>query len=166
MVISPLPKLFNLKPYLGNWIRWSRIEPCFWPGRGKRAVNIDPDLAPLRNRGGIYVMKWAKVPGRVRHVDPAVVYIGETANFCGRMADWGRSAGFWGKPTDGHSAAWRWKNGAEYLWVAFFDLAPPASRRLAKHVRLYHEIIATEEYRSHHGRLPQANEWEDVDKMP
>lgn len=165
MHVPPLAKSFDLKPYLGRWIHWSRIAPCFFPGRGRRAAKIDPELAPIRDCGGVYVMIWEKSPGRVLHTDRAVVYIGETANFGVRMADWAWSAGFWGKRKKGHSAAWRWKEGAEHFSVAFFVVEPPVSKRLAKHVRVYYEIIGTEEYRSRHGQLPRANEWEELDKV-
>jgi hypothetical protein len=168
MEIPPLPKSFNLAPFLGQWVRWSRVERCFWPGRGERAAKVDPELAPIRHVGGIYILAWSESPlGKVSPTDAKAIYIGETSEFRDRMAAWGRSAGFWGDRQKGHYAAWRWKKGSEHLWVAFFDLQLPeaTSRRLAKHVRLYYEIMATEEFRVAHGKLPLANEWEQVDQI-
>lgn len=114
----------------------------------------------------MYFFAWVTQPAKkVVHTDRAIVYIGETSNFCDRMGRWATSAGFWGERQDGHSAAWRWTEGSKHLWVAFFELEPPESKRMAKHVRLYYEIMATEEYRVARGRLPRVNEWEAVEDV-
>ena len=160
----PLPKTFNLLPCLGCWLKWERMARCFWPGKGQRAENVDNQLAPLRHLGGIYLLSWSRrKQSSVSHVHPSVVYVGETSNFRNRMSGWGRSAGFLGKRKSGHSAAWRWKHGSRHLWAAFFKVDPASSRRLAKHIRLYYELIATEEFRVANGKLPCANEWDDVE---
>jgi len=119
----------------------------------------------MRMEGGVYVLAWRVGGKSVSHLDPAVVYIGETSGFAGRMARWAWSAGFWGDRQNGHSAAWRWTKGAKNLSVAFFSIPSVESRRLAKHVRLYYEILATEEFRVIHDRLPLANEWEPVENV-
>ena len=164
MAVPPLAKTFNLQPFLGGWAPWSRIGLCCRPGPSRRAATIDPELAPVRQMAGIYVFRWAEEPAEVvSHVDPAVVvYIGETSHFGGRMNNWAASAGFWGGRKSGHSAAWRWEDGHEHLWSACFETPTPDSVRLGKHVRLYYEVMATEEYRAANGSLPRVNEWEKV----
>jgi hypothetical protein len=165
MAVPPLPKTFDCTPFLNQWLRWSRVYKCFKPGAGQRAVKVDPELAPARQRGGVYLFRWSMKPTpRVVHTDRAVIYVGETSDFCGRMLGWARSAGFLGERERGHSAAYRWREGSEHLWVAFFQMPVLEDRRLAKHVRLYFEIMATEEYRATHGRLPRVNEWESADE--
>jgi len=161
--VPPLAKTFDLKPFLGIWVPWSRIRPCFRPGPGRRAAKIDPELAPVRQLAGIYILRCAEKPAMaVSHTDPAVVYIGETSHFGSRMNNWAASAGFWGERKHGHSAAYRWDDGHEHLSVGFFETPTSDKIRLGKHIRLYYEVLATEEYRVAHGRLPRVNEHEKV----
>ena len=46
-VIDHVPTSFDLTPHAGRWFHWSEILTCFWPGRGGRAENVNPDLAPV-----------------------------------------------------------------------------------------------------------------------
>jgi hypothetical protein len=89
-----------------------------------------------------------------------VQYIGETNAFGRRLRQFGDSAGLFGVRRRGHSAGWRWQNGArKHLQVAFFPVAAPLGQiHLAIGLRKWLEAVALEEHRLAHGRLPVVNQ--------
>ena len=158
-VIASVPLCFDLQPFGGRWFSWAEIADCFWPGKGRRAKDVNPELAPVREKGGVYLVAWSKQPPP--HLDPreaAVRYIGETLYFANRMGGSGNSAGFWGERRFGHSAAWRWPEGrSEDMWVALFVVGEQLAPHLAMGLRKWLEAVALEEHRLEHGRLPDIN---------
>jgi hypothetical protein len=166
-VVPHVPLYFDLEPFAGRWFSWTEIAACFWPGKGRRATAVNPELAPVRKHGGVYLMAWSQQPPtRVHPRAPEVRYIGETHGFAGRMAGFANSAGFWGERRVGHSAAWRWPEGkSEYLWVAFFVVADELQSHLARGLRKWLEAVALEEYRLEHGRIPEVNVATEVVKF-
>src|SRR5262245_55579100 len=156
------PTSLNWPPLGRRWFHWSEIEACFWPGPGCRGRSVDPELADIKEYGGVYLLAWSvdeparRFPQRYQ----AVKYIGETHWFKARMGGFGTSAGFWGRPDFGHSAGWSWPEGKKKnLWVAFFDVTAglELERHLAKGLRCWIEGVAFEEYRIANGKLPQVN---------
>src|SRR5689334_18403024 len=110
-IIQP-PNSFSLTPFAGRWFPWSEIGVCFRPGRGGRSSQVNPTLCPVRDLGGVYLIAWArKAPESLHPTHPAVLYVGETANFKRRLCQFGDSAGFFGDRRKGHSAAFRWPLG-------------------------------------------------------
>jgi hypothetical protein len=74
------------------------------------------------------------------------------------MGNFGNSAGFWGQPSSGHSAGWRWPPGkSEHLWVAFFEAGNDLPAHLAEGLRVWLEAVAQEEHRVLHGEVPPLN---------
>jgi hypothetical protein len=160
-VIAEVPKSFNLTPFGCGWYHWEDIEECFRPGPGGRSVKVNPELAPVRVQGGVYVLAWSKnAPRKIHPADESVLYCGETDNFKRRLTDFGRSAAFWNeKRKRGHSAAWRWPKGRnQHLWVAFFLVGNDLRAHLARGLRKWMEAVAQEEHRLVHERLPALNE--------
>lgn len=158
-VLPSVPTSFTIQPFADQWFSWADVEACFWPGRGKRAIAINPVLAPVRGRGGVYALAWsAKAPRRVHPAAAAVQYVGESGWFCRRMEQFGNSAGFWGKRSNGHSAGWRWPKGQTHnLWIAFFPIDDSLPDHIARGMRVWLEGLALEEHRLCNGALPQIN---------
>src|SRR6185312_1826693 len=79
----PTPAVsFEVRPFSGRWFHWTEINSCFWPGRGRRADRVNPELAPVRWLGGDYALAWCPDPPVLVHpAAPEVRYIGETACF-------------------------------------------------------------------------------------
>ena len=161
-VIDSVPASFDLQPFGGRWFRWDEVSECFWPGRGRRAMVVNPKLAPVRHRGGIYCVAWSQqVPQCVGPTAAEVKYIGETGEFLRRLGQFGESAGFGGGRRNGHSAAWRWPLGQkENTWVSFFEVGETLRAHLAEGLRHWIEAVALEEYRLIYGHLPEVNEAE------
>jgi hypothetical protein len=143
----------------GRWFRWAEIEACFWPGPGGRSSSINPELAVIKDEGGVYLLAWSQTepqrinPQEARHVK----YIGQTHCFKDRMGGFAWSAGFWGERSFGHSAGWRWPEGKnKLLWVAFFSMYDEQPH-LACGLRCWMEAVAMEEYRVKHRAIPQVN---------
>jgi hypothetical protein len=159
-VIASVATSFDVQPFGGRWFRWADIAACFWPGRGGRAALVNPELAPIRPLGGVYIFAWSpESPAVIGPTAPAVRYIGETSEFRRRMGQFGNSAGFWGERENGHSAGWRWPAGqTENTWVSFFPIGNDLLPHLAAGMRLWMEAVALEEHRLAHGRLPEINE--------
>ncbi len=159
-VIGSVPTSFNLQPFGGRWFRWAEISECFWPGRGRQATIVNPELAPIRHRAGIYCVAWSQQsPQCVRPTAIEVKYIGETGEFLRRMGQFSVSAGFGGARSNGHSAAWRWPLGRkENIWVSFFEVGETLPAHLAEGLRHWMEAVALEEYRLAYGHLPEINE--------
>jgi len=159
-VIAAVPTSFDLQPFKGRWFHWMDIENCFWPGPGRRAMSINPDLAPVCTLGGVYCVAWSVLPPEIiGPLCPAVRYIGETSQFRRRMGQFGNSAGFWKDRRNGHSAGWRWPIGkTKNTWVGFFPVANELLPHLAKGLRLWMEAVALEEFRLAHRSLPEINE--------
>jgi hypothetical protein len=155
-----VPLCFDLKAFGGRWFSWSEIADCFWPGKGRRAKDVNAELAPVRHKGGVYLVAWSpEPPPRLHPREAAVRYIGETLYFSNRMGGFGNSAGFWGERRFGHSAAWRWPEGkSENMWVAFFVVGEQLAAHLAVGLRKWLEAVALEEHRLEHGCLPEINE--------
>jgi hypothetical protein len=158
-VIANVPLCFDLEPFGGRWFSWAEVADCFWPGKGRRAKDVNPELAPVREKGGVYLVAWSLIPpDRVHPREAAVRYIGETLCFATRMGGFGTSAGSWGERRFGHSAAWRWPEGrSEDLWIAFFIVGEPLAPHLAEGLRKWLKAVALEEYRQAHRRLPEIN---------
>ena len=115
-------KAFDLKVHGEGWYAWEDIEKCFWPGAGRKSVNVDPILGQLVASKGVYCIAW-NATGKAFPGNPAIQYIGQTGSFKSRMEQFGWSAGFWGNRAPGHSAGWRWhEQKSEQLQVAFFPL--------------------------------------------
>jgi hypothetical protein len=159
-VIASVPTSFDAQPFAARWFHWTDIAPCFWPGRGRRAACVNPELAPVRTLGGVYCLAWS--PNAPLAIGPAaapVRYIGETGEFRRRMCQFGNSAGFWGERRNGHSAGWRWPVGqSDNAWVTFFPIGNDLLPHLAAGLRAWLEAVALEEFRLVHGRLPEINE--------
>jgi hypothetical protein len=158
-VIASVPTSFGIQPFAGRWFPWTGIVACFWPGRGRRAADINPDLAPVRTLGGVYCFAWSAVaPPIICPTAGTIRYIGETNAFLRRMGQFGNSAGFWGARQNGHSAGWRWPAGqSEKVWVSFFPIGNELLPHLADGMRVWMEAVALEEFRLVHGRLPEIN---------
>jgi hypothetical protein len=158
MIPQP-PTSFSLSPLGGGWHHWQGINECFWPGRGKRAVYVNAQLASARERGGVYLLAWSRsAPQSANPTDRAVRYVGETSCYCKRMGGFGNSAAFWGDRRDGHSAARRWPVGRnEHLWIAFFPLGEDLEPHLARGLRRWMEAVAIEVHREVHGIVPRLN---------
>ena len=158
-VIASVPTSFDVQPFAGWWFPWTDIGSCFWPGRGRRAADINPDLAPVRTLGGVYCFAWSTVaPPNIGPTAGTIRYIGETNAFLRRMGQFGNSAGFWGARQNGHSAGWRWPAGqSEKVWVSFFPIGNELLPHLADGMRVWMEAVALEEFRLVHGRLPEIN---------
>ena len=161
------PSKFVRSSFLDQWFPWSRVEKCFWPGQGKRSDKIDPDLSTIRHKGGIYCLAWSKfAPSKRSPHDQSIRYIGQTSNFSRRMAQFGASAGFWGKRSFGHSAGWRWKKGkTESLWVCFFAVDENIPDHLVAGLRCWLEALALEEYRTKWGKLPDVNDRQSITQL-
>jgi hypothetical protein len=161
--LIPAPPMSLDWPALGErWFHWSRIAACFWPGPGKKSKSIDPELADIKDYGGVYLIAWSEQepPRRKWSKVPSVKYIGETHWFKARMGGFAQSAGFKGERAFGHSAAWRWEQGKNSkLWVAFFDVTQGQTMQphLAIGLRRWVEAVALEEYRLANGALPELN---------
>lgn len=155
MIPTP-PNTFSVRPYAEQWFAWVDVALCFWPGVGKRSSRVNPFLAPIVGRAGVYLLAWSKAPPAILGPrESSVVYVGETNWFKGRMGDFANSAGFRGARRRGHSAAWRWPEGrTESLWLAFFE-TPGAEADLPAHLavgwRKWMEAVAIEEYRQANG---------------
>ena len=63
-VIASVPTSFDVQPFAGRWFPWTDIGSCFWPGRGRRAADINPDLAPVRTLGGYTASHGQPLPHR------------------------------------------------------------------------------------------------------
>lgn len=151
------PTTFDVPPFCDRWIRWSEVNACFWPGKGRRSEKVDPILAPIRSRGGIYIFAWSvSAPKTLAPVTKEVQYIGQTNWFKRRMGQFGTSAGFWGKRAAGHGPGWHWPKGRnDKLWVAFFDVGSDLDQsHLAEGLRYWIEAVALEEHRKALGVLP------------
>jgi hypothetical protein len=156
------PTSLNWPPLGGRWFHWSEIEAWFRHGVNKKSRSIDPELAEIKDYGGVYLLAWSrKEPQRIRpHLAREVQYIGQTYWFKARLDGFRASAGFLGKRTFGHSAGWRWDKGKKAnLWVAFFDVTEGLSleAHVASALRCWVEAVALEEYRLVHGTLPAVN---------
>ena len=158
-VIESVPTSFDIQPFAARWFNWIDIAKCFWPGRGGRAANINPELAPVRMLGGIYCFAYsADAPLLISPKAAEVRYIGETGEFLRRMGQFGQSAGFWGERHNGHSAGWRWAEGQlDNIWVSFFPIGKELLPHLAVGMRVWMEAVALEEFRLVHDRLPEIN---------
>ena len=154
---------FDVPAFATKWFRWEDIVACFWPGRGGRSERVNPELAPVRKLGGVYLLAWSPIsPPRLHPGAPEVKYIGETGEFKSRMGNFGNSAGIWGERSDGHSGAWRWPKGAtEHLCVAFFEIGTDLPEHLACGLRKWMEAVALEEHRVRNGQMPQVNHAKD-----
>ena len=154
------PSIFNADAFCNRWFSWRDIQACFWPGQGKKAINVNPKLAPVRDLGGVYLLSWAvSLPKTFSPAARSVCYVGETNCFRRRMGDFGNSAGLWGARAKGHSAGWRWPKGrSHHLWVAFFPLGGDMPSHLAEGFRKWMESVAIEEHRCARGALPRLNE--------
>jgi hypothetical protein len=163
-IVARVPLCFDLEPFGNRWFSWAEIAGCFWPGKGRRANDVNPALAPVRDHGGVYLIAWCQQPPARLHPRAVEVrYIGETHNFANRMGGFGNSAGFWGERRFGHSAAWRWPEGkSDKMWVAFFTVGDDLEPHLATGLRKWLEAVALEEYRLEYGRLPEINVATDV----
>jgi hypothetical protein len=159
MTIPTPSNCFDTPGFAGKWFHWDEINACFWPGVGGRSERVNPELAPIRNRGGIYLLAWSRQrPDHLRPDLPEVKYIGETGEFKSRLGNFGNSAGIWGERSDGHSAGWRWpKADARDLWVAFFEIGTGLPDHLACGLRKWMEAVALEEHRAENGSLPLVN---------
>jgi len=153
-----VPKSFNLCAHENRWYRWYDIENCFWPGAGKRSSQIDPCLATIVYKPGIYFMAWDPTQPPCPE-NSAVRYIGQTKIFKRRMEQFGLSAGFWGGRSNGHSAAWRWPKGwRSKLEVAFFPLMVEGLRdHLASGYLHWYEALAIESFLMANEELPRLN---------
>lgn len=159
MIIPTPPNCFDVPAFARKWFHWDEINACFWPGAGGRSERVNPELAPIRKRGGVYVLAWSRQrPVPFRPDMPEVKYIGETGEFKSRMGRFRDSAGILGKRYDGHSAGWRWPKAAtQYLWVAFFEIGTGLPDHLACGLRKWMEAVALEEHRVGNGNLPLVN---------
>jgi hypothetical protein len=156
------PNYFKWKAYKGRWFSWSQIAKCFWPGVGRRSKKVDAGLCSIAKSSGVYLLAWSeKPPAKVHPRVKEIEYIGESNHFKSRMGGFRNSAGFRGKRSFGHSAAWRWKKGWKKLWVAFFEIGTDLiddRRHLAEGLRRWAEAVALEEHRAANGgSLPQIN---------
>ncbi len=150
---------FRLKPFLDQWFHWSRINRCFWPGPGGRSDKVDPPLAPVRKMSGIYAIAWG-TPKEVPCPSAIEVqYIGMTDNFKNRMSQFASSAGIhYEGRYSGHSAAWRWPEGAsERMHVAFFPLEECMAPHLKAGFLHWQEALAIDAYFIKHGGVPRLN---------
>jgi hypothetical protein len=159
-VIDSVPTSFDLPPFGGRWFQWADVSQCFWPGRGRRRMLVNPELAPVCFQGGVYCFAWSQQsPRTVGPTAAEVKYIGQTGEFHRRMREFGTSAGFRGKRCNGHSAAWNWPLGREeHAWVSFFVLGGSLLPHMAEGMRHWMEAVALEEYRLVRGHLPEVNE--------
>jgi hypothetical protein len=158
-VIESVPLSFDVQAIAARWFSWKDMESCFWPGRGGRAVSVNPVLAPVRYCGGVYCLAWALTsPTVVGPIAPEVRYIGETSEFRRRMGQFGTSAGFWGERRPGHSGGWRWPAGqSQHTWVSFYPIGNELLPHLATGMRAWMEAVALEEFRLANGHLPEIN---------
>jgi hypothetical protein len=159
-VVSGVPVSFDVQPFARKWFRWAEVAACFWPGRGRRAHQVNPELAPVRMVGGVYGFAWSsETPPVLVPTGASVRYIGQSNEFRRRMGNFADSAGFWGPRSKGHSAGWRWPLGkSEKLWVAFYPIGNDLRHHLAVGMRCWMEAVALEEFRLVHGRLPKIND--------
>ena len=159
MTIPTPSSSFDAPAFAGKWFHWDEIYTCFWPGAGGRSERVNPELAPIRRCGGVYLLAWSRqAPARLRPDVPEVRYIGETGEFKTRLGNFGNSAGIWAERRDGHSAGWRWPKGATRdLWVAFFEIGGGLPDHLACGLRKWMEAVALEEHRVRHGNPPLVN---------
>jgi hypothetical protein len=159
-LIAVAPTSFDGAAFADRWFHWSDVSQCFWPGKGRRAACVNPELAAVRYLSGVYCVAWSEKPPLV--VGPTAVeirYIGQSGEFRRRMGQFGNSAGFWGPRKDGHSAAFRWPFGlSAYAWIGFFPFNDAVLPHLAEGLRHWREALALEEYRLRHNRLPEVNE--------
>ena len=155
----PRDAAFSLPPFRGIWFPWDRVAACFWPGGGKRSESVDPELAPVRTRSGVYLMAWGTPEATPLPSDPVVRYVGQSLAFKKRMQQFATSAAFfWADRADGHSAAWRWPAGrTDRLSVAFFPLEPDLPPHLATGYLHLEEALALDAYYKRHGTLPPLN---------
>lgn len=159
-VIDSVPTSFDVPAFAGRWFSWVEVAECFWPGRGGRASQVNPELAPVRYTGGVYCLAWSPEPPTILGPTAAEArYIGATNEFRRRIGQFGNSAGFWGERQNGHSAAWRWPKGCtDHAWLSFFPIGNELLPHLAAGMRFWMEAVALEEFRLVHGRLPEINE--------
>ncbi|MBP1625929.1 MAG: hypothetical protein H6Q00_404 [Holophagaceae bacterium] len=162
-----VPIEFDLQPFAGRWFSWSEIEACFWPGPRGRSEKVNSELAPARDRGGVYLMAWSEAaPEEVSPIAKAVKYIGQTNCFKARMGQFASSAGLWGPRADGHSAGWRWPEGkSENLFVAFFPINEGMDTHLANGLLHWLEAVGMDMYKQHHARLPSLNARDNIDSL-
>lgn len=150
---------FILKPFLGQWFQWSRINDCFWPGAGRRSEKVDSQLGPVRLLSGIYVIAWGESFGFPSPAESNVQYIGMTDNFKNRMSQFASSAGIhYDGRYDGHSAAWRWPEArVELMHIAFFPLEYDLTPHLKSGFLYWQEALAIDAFFRKHGKLPPLN---------
>jgi hypothetical protein len=168
-VISQPPLSFDVTAFGNQWFQWATVEACFWPGRGQRSERINPKLAPIGNRGGVYLLAYhSTAPESIGPKDEHVWYVGQTNAFKRRLGEFANSAGFLGERKAGHSASWRWPEGEKNnTWVAFYEIGMEFDQpHLATAMRCWMEGIAIEEYRIAHGTIPKINEAVGVDEQP
>lgn len=155
-----LSEQFDLSPHENRWFTWAEVEECFWPGQGGRSHAVNPSLANVRNAGGIYCIAWGTTSKMPTPDEQQVQYIGQTKNFKARMAQFASSAGiFWDDRYDGHSAAWRWPQGATAkMMIAFFPLSATEPDHMNTGRLFWYEALAINLYFiKHDNRLPPLN---------
>lgn len=150
-----LSEQFDLSPHENRWFTWAEVEECFWPGQGGRSHAVNPSLANVRNAGGIYCIAWGTTSKMPTPDEQQVQYIGQTKNFKARMAQFASSAGiFWDDRYDGHSAAWRWPQGATAkMMIAFFPLSATEPDHMNTGRLFWYEALAINLYFIKHDNL-------------
>ena len=144
-----------------RWFAWSEIKTCFWPSRGCHPPTNE--LSDVGKLGGMYLLSWSQSsPTDLMPTEPTVKYIGETVNFRNRLKQFGRSAGFFGDASAGHSAGWRWPlEGVAHLYVGFLPIQiKDKPEYFLRGLRRYAEGAALQRYEEANGRLPQVTEFE------
>ena len=151
-------KTFDLNAHGAGWYAWEDIEKCFWPGAGRKSVNVDPILGQLVASKGVYCIAW-NATGKAFPGNPAIQYIGQTGSFKSRMEQFGWSAGFWGNRAPGHSAGWRWhEQKSEQLQVAFFPLpVTDIPKHMLNGYLHWYEALALDAHLKQYGSLPFVN---------
>jgi hypothetical protein len=142
-----------------RWVRWDEVERCFFPGRGRRAELINPELAALRWSSVVYWIALSIAPPKLLlPTAEEVRYIGETGQFRRRMGEFGCSAGFWGKRRNGHYAGWWWPFGrTEDTWFCFSVIGGGLAKDLARMHRRQVEAGWLARFVQLHGHEPEFN---------